>query len=61
MLSLPRDVSQLTKVIIHYPHVILANRTEVFLRSHGSAAPSLNQAAWKNAFSFCSVTTRVMK
>lgn len=46
--SLPRDASQLTEVIIHYPHVILANRTEGFLRSYGNAAPSWNQTGWKN-------------
>lgn len=42
--SLPRGASQLTEVSIHYPRVILAKRTEGFLRSHGSAALSFNQA-----------------
>lgn len=61
MPSLPRDASQPSEVISHYPHVILANRTEGFLRSYGSAASSLNQAGWKTALSFCAVATGVMK
>lgn len=51
--SLPKEASRLTEVIIRHPHVILANRTEVFPGGlSGSAAPSFEPGRLKNAFLF---------